>query len=108
MDVRVGSGKTLPPGVPVTATLRFVVERLGKVGTNPGTTFHQLYADERVLDSTSMSGSGGMAVQFPLPSGDYATAISSLYRRFWQLHLHADTPGLDFDEAFVLPVYPRP
>ena len=29
-------------------------------------------------------------------------------RRYWELQIQADTPGVDFDAAFLVPVYARP
>lgn len=105
LDVRVGAGRPLPAGAPVTVTLRFIEERLGRVGFRSRNTFHQLYADEKKIDPAGALPREGMVLSFPLPAGEYATAISAPYMRFWQIHLHASASGADYDETFLVPVY---
>ena len=107
LDVRVGAGRPLPPAAPITATLRFVEERLRVPGNTPGTTYYQLWAEQKTLDSSGYDPRQGIRVEFSLPAGDYVDALSALYARFWQLQMHADVPGADYDESFFLPVYRR-
>jgi hypothetical protein len=107
LDVTVGAGRPLPAGIPITATLRFVEERLRTYGNTPGTTFHQLWAEQKTLDSGLYEPRHGIRVEFPIPDGNYATTMSALYARFWQLQMHGDVPGADYDETFFLPIYRR-
>ena len=107
LDVRVGAGRPIPAGVPIIATLRFVEERLRTYGNTPGVTFHQLWAEQKTLDSGSYEPRQGIRVEFLLPTSGYATTMSALYPRFWQLWMHADMPGADYDESFFLPIYPH-
>jgi|GEM_PF-4955523 len=103
VDVRVETHNPLPSGLPVKATIRFILERL--VG-GPGDQheYFETYSDEKPASTDP----GGITVRFPLPDGDYETALSETNRRFWQVRLRAELEGDHFDESFVIPVYRRP
>jgi hypothetical protein len=103
IDVRVETHNPLPSGLPVKATLRFIVER--RAG-GPGNQheYFETYRDEKPATTAP----GGITVRFPLPDGDYETALSETNRRFWQVRLRAELEGDHFDESFVIPVYRRP
>jgi hypothetical protein len=107
LDVRVGSAKLPPTGVPITATLRFFEERFVSAGFGSVPTYHALYADEQVLDSMGLT-EGSLRLSFPLPTGDYASALSGIRQRFWYLDLHATTGGADFRESLLVPIYDQP
>ncbi|HEV7488117.1 MAG TPA: hypothetical protein VGQ65_20785 [Thermoanaerobaculia bacterium] len=102
VDVRVETHNPLPPGLPVKATLRFILER-SVGGTHNQPEYFDTYSDEK----PAFTDPGGIAVRFPLPDGDYETALSETNRRFWQLRLKAELEGDHFDESFVIPVYTR-
>jgi hypothetical protein len=103
VDVRVETHNPLPPGLPVKATLRFILER-SVDGTANQPEYFETYSDEK----PAFTDPGGIAVRFPLPDGDYETALSETNRRFWQVRLKAELVGDHFDERFVIPVYRRP
>jgi hypothetical protein len=102
IDVRVETHNPLPSGLPVQATLRFIKERLAG-GRGDQHEYFETYSDEKAATSHP----GGIDVRFPLPAGDYETALSETNRRFWQVRLRANIEGDHFDESFVLPVYTR-
>jgi hypothetical protein len=100
VDVRVETHNPLPSGLAVKATLRFIIERLGAANQYEHFT---TYSDEKPATTAP----GGIMVRYPLPDGDYETALSANNRRFWEVRLQADFEGDHFDESFVVPVYRR-
>jgi hypothetical protein len=102
VDVRIETHNPLPPGLPVKATLRFILERsVGGTANQP--EYFETYSDEK----PAFTDPGGITVRFPLPDGYYETALSETNRRFWQVRLKAELEGDHFDESFVIPVYTR-
>jgi hypothetical protein len=103
IDVRVETHNPLPSGLPAKATLRFILERsVGGTANQP--EYFETYSDEK----PAFTDPAGITVRFPLPDGDYETALSETNRRFWQVRLKAELEGDHFDESFVIPVYRRP
>ena len=110
---------TNPRGIGVfssmTVTLRFIEEvdeaRGSRRDPRVETVCYQLYADTRQVDRPGEHNwaFGPMAFSFPLPrQADCRTELSRAMRRYWELQIQADTPGVDFDAAFLVPVYARP
>jgi hypothetical protein len=103
IDVRLETHNPLPSGLPVKATLRFILERLAG-GTGDQHEYFETYSDEK----PAFTDPAGITVRFPLPDGDYETALSETNRRFWEVRLKTELEGDHFDESFVIPVYRRP
>ncbi|MBI1336820.1 MAG: hypothetical protein GC164_07650 [Phycisphaera sp.] len=47
----------------------------------------------------------GVPITFLLPSDGRATNLSVDEPTYWELLIHADTPGVDFEATYLLPVY---
>lgn len=50
----------------------------------------------------------GLPVSFQLPSGDLETVLSASPARRWEVVVRAETPGIDYEAVFLVPVYRRP
>lgn len=49
---------------------------------------------------------GGMAhIRFPLPADGPETCLSDVPTRYWELVVHAEFPGPDYEGVFLMPVY---
>lgn len=96
-----------------TASLRCIEEAYEQRGTgnNRGTTVvcYQLYHDEQPLTGLVdyRPGQPDPPITFPLPSGDLSTVLSERPPRYWELTIHVDMPGVDYDVTFLLPIYTR-
>jgi hypothetical protein len=106
LDVRVGTRRPPPAGVPLTARLRFIKERREIVAGHTTVSHDRTYRDEKTVAFDGVSPE--VTLTFPLPDGDYLTELSAYERRWWELHLDAKTRGLELDADFVVPVYRRP
>lgn len=54
-------------------------------------------------------GFAALRLEFALPDDDaYETRLAATPPRYWELEVKADTPGVDYDATFLLPVYLRP
>jgi len=48
-------------------------------------------------------------MEWVLPDNpDYVSRLSERPARFWELEVKGKTPGVDYQERFLLPVYGRP
>ena len=103
VEVCVETHNPLPSGLPVKATLRFILERPAS-GRSGQHEYFETYSDEK----PAFTDPAGITVRFPLPDGDYETALSETNRRFWEVRLKAELEGDHFDESFFIPVYRRP
>ncbi|HLX65025.1 MAG TPA: hypothetical protein VKX17_27390 [Planctomycetota bacterium] len=96
-------------------TLRFVQEKITRRQTSRGSetqvTAYQTYADTLLIDEPGTSGPSGQAfpLSFDLPDApELATKLSGMPAQYWELEIHADTPGVDYEALFLLPVYSEP
>jgi hypothetical protein len=72
--------------------------------------FGHIYPDEVAIKKEGVHENVGDAlpITFNLPTGDLGTKISECSTpRYWELEIHADTPGVDFNARFLVPVYTR-
>jgi hypothetical protein len=46
-----------------------------------------------------------MELKFKLPEKGFETRLSERPPRYWELEVLAETPGIDFNAFFFLPVY---
>jgi hypothetical protein len=51
------------------------------------------------------NGEGEIPITMRLPAGEYSTRLMERPRRYWELEVKAETPGIDYLANFVLPVY---
>ena len=70
----------------------------------------EVYKDSQQieLEGDDLTPDQQISIGFPLPTGDYGTALCQEWPRYWELAIRADTPGVDYEALFLLPVYGRP
>ncbi len=68
---------------------------------------YALYEDCQTLQPESLRLTPGsqLPISFPLPPDAPPTRRSEQPPRYWELEIKADTPGIDFLERFLVPVY---
>ena len=112
LDVRFSSRRPIGSFEKMTFTLRCIEERTEvrrtSKGTSTQTVCDQVWADDRVFESSWALQEGEVPVSFRLPEGDYETRLAFAPARYWELEVAAVTPGLDFGAVFPVPVYARP
>jgi len=94
----------------ITFILRCIEEHQEHSDDSTKTVFRQIYADTLELKEEGVHESSGqrLPISFPLPGGDYGTGLSTrVIPRYWELEIAADTPGVDFNARFLVPVYAK-
>jgi hypothetical protein len=110
LNAHLGTTKDIGPFVRVSFTLRCVEERRVKA---PGKTVilcYQMYEETSVLEGPGEHSvmNPDLTVSFALPDdASLQTCLNGTPCRYWEIYVHAETPGLDFDEAFLVPVYAK-
>lgn len=70
---------------------------------------YELYRETRVLQGHDVAAAPIFEMQWALPQATgLKTALSERPARFWELEVEAKTPGVDYHERFLLPVYAKP
>jgi hypothetical protein len=112
VDVRFNTRRPIGSFENMTFTLRCIEERTEVRRTSKGSSTQvlcdQIWADEKVFESSWALQEGEIPVSFRLPEGEYGTRLLEPPIRYWELEVKAATPGLDFGAVFPLPVYARP
>lgn len=92
-------------------TLRYleeVTETTGS-GKNRSTTqvLYCLYEVKQEMNAGQFDGGSdaGIPIHIRLPEGDLTNRLLETPRRYWELEIMADTPGIDYAARFLLPVY---
>ena len=94
-------------------TLRFIEEvmethRTPRHGTRTTTALyclHEIKQDLSVRQFDSGSSEAEIPISIRLPEGDYASRLLESPRRYWELEVKAETPGIDYAARFLIPVY---
>lgn len=90
-------------------TLQCVQEETVRVKTSKGyksvVRCFQLYKEELKLNENGQVLDNEVPINLDLPKGDYENSMVNTYYRYWELTVHADTPGVDFNATYLLPVY---
>lgn len=94
----------------ITFTLRCIEEEIEISGTGKNRSRrHVRY--QRWADTFDVEGPGRYAAGSPIsltfspPAGAPSTALSRNPPRYWECEIHAQTPGVDFRQTYLLPVY---
>jgi|CXWL01.1.fsa_nt_gi hypothetical protein len=95
----------------IAITLRYIEEVIEVTGTGKNRSSRQvlygLHEVKQELDTRMFQG-GSIAeipIRLRLPEGDYATRLLETPRRYWELEVKAETPGIDYVARFLVPVY---
>jgi hypothetical protein len=70
--------------------------------------FVEYYADTLTFEQSGVSEGKDIPLSFDLPSGGKSTNLESLPCYYWEIEVTADTPGVDYNAVFILPVYEKP
>lgn len=95
----------------IALTLRYIEEVTEVTGTGKNRSSRQvlygLHEVKQEIDARMFQ--GGSVAEIPislrLPAGDYATKLLETPRRYWELEVKAETPGIDYLARFLVPVY---
>ena len=92
-------------------TLRYIEEvtETHRSGSKQSTlqVLYCLHEIKQELNSSQFDANSGseIPINIRLPAGDVTTRLSESPRRYWELEVKAETPGIDYAARFVLPVY---
>jgi hypothetical protein len=93
-------------------TLRCIAEKYELRGTGRDRSrrvvCYALHEDSYRLDEAGELTGESVPITFAVPEGLPMTALDARPARYWELQVHADTPGVDFDGRYLVPVYARP
>ena len=66
-----------------------------------------LHEVKRELNSSQfdINSQSEIPISIRLPQGDFSNRLLETPRRYWELEVKAETPGIDYDACFFLPVY---
>ncbi len=94
----------------ISLTLRYIEEVTETTGSGKNrsttTVLYCLHEVKQELNASQFGGSAGeIPISIRLPSGDFSNRLLETPRRYWQLEVKAETPGIDYAANFLLPVY---
>ena len=94
----------------ISLTLRYIEEVTETTGSGKNrsttTVLYCLHEVKQELNASQFDGSAGeIPISIRLPSGDFSNRLLETPRRYWQLEVKAETPGIDYAANFLLPVY---
>lgn len=109
----------------LTVTLRCVQDRVSRRGKSTQVDAVAVHEETRELSPGELplargGGAGvfklfrlspraeALPVSFELPPGDLETVLSASPARRWEVVVRAETPGIDYEAVFLVPVYRRP
>lgn len=95
----------------IALTLRYIEEVTETHGTGKNRSSNQvLYCLHEVKQELNSSmfdpnSAAEIPVSLRLPAGEFSNRLGETPRRYWELEVKADTPGIDYAARFLLPVY---
>lgn len=94
----------------ISLTLRYIEEVTETTGSGKNrsttTVLYGLHEVKQELNASQFEGTAGeIPISIRLPSGDFSNRLLETPRRYWQLEVKAETPGIDYAASFLLPVY---
>jgi hypothetical protein len=111
VDAGLEVGPRMADATSLRLTLRCIEEVLRSRGggqdRSTTRTLYLLHEVKQELKPGQFDATSGAAIHIhiPLPAGDYASCLSRSPRRYWELEVKAETPGIDYAARFLLPVY---
>ncbi len=112
LDVRWEMGRPLGAFRRMDMTLRCVEERQitrrdSDGDTHSSTVCFEIYSQVLPIDQEGVQQTTtALPIAFSLPDAP-ATQFTAATPRYWELEIHADTPGVDYDATFLVPVYAK-
>lgn len=95
----------------ITLTLRYIEEVTETTGSGKNRSSQQvlycLHEVKKELPSSQfdINSQGAIPINIRLPQGDFSNRLLDTPRRYWELEVKAETPGIDYDARFLIPVY---
>jgi hypothetical protein len=115
LDAQLESGHPIGFFKSISITLRCIEEHWEIQQTRDGmekkVAHKQVYADtlESNQEGVHDGSKPGIPISFPIPEGDFGTAITGKRPRYWELEIIAKTTGVDYNVRFLVPIYaPKP
>lgn len=105
------AGRRIAKAPSLLLTLRYIEQVAETTGTGKNrSTTQVLYCLHEIKQELSAnqydaSSDTGIPINIRLPAGDYANRLLGTPRRYWELEVKAETPGIDYAARFLLPVY---
>ena len=105
------AGSRLAAAPSIDLTLRYIEEVTETTGSGKNRSSTQvlycLHEVKQELRAGQFDPTSAMAIPISirLPDGDYANRLLETPRRYWELEVKAETPGIDYSARFLLPVY---
>ncbi len=94
----------------ISLTLRYIEEVMETTGSGKNrsttTVLYCLHEVKQELNAGQFDGAAGeIPISMRLPPGDFSNRLIDTPRRYWELEVKAETPGIDYAARFLLPVY---
>lgn len=107
VDVRLEAHRRLLDAPKINLTLRYIEEVMERHGKNTSQVLYLLHEVKQDLSSGQFGGSpeGGIPISLRLPAGTFSNRLIETPRRYWELEVKAETPGVDYAAWFLIPVY---
>jgi hypothetical protein len=104
------AGRALAKAPSMSLTLRYIEEvtETHRSGSKTSTTqvLYLLHEIKQELSAAQFANSdAGIPISIRLPAGEFSNRLIESPRRYWELEVKADTPGIDYAARFLLPVY---
>jgi hypothetical protein len=104
------AGRALAAASSVSLTLRYI-EEVMEVQRSGGKTsstqvLYLLHEVKQDLNAAQFANAdSGIPISIRLPAGEFSNRLIESPRRYWELEVKADTPGIDYSARFLMPVY---
>ena len=104
------AGRKIAAAPSISLTLRYIEEVTETTGSGKNrsttTVLYCLHEVKQDLNAGQFDASAGeIPISIRLPAGDFSNRLIETPRRYWQLEVKAETPGIDYAATFLLPVY---
>lgn len=90
----------------MTLNLRFIQEEKPE---NQMVRFWEYYFEQKKFSIQDLDSNGDLPIEWSLPdNSEFTTNLSERPAKYWELEVKAKTPGVDYHERFLLPIYAKP
>ena len=110
LEVTLVASRGLKPCRELALTLRCIEDRFVSEAECEGIRSYEVYADTQKIEATGdiVAGNPEMAIAFDLPADAWPTSLSAEHPTYWEIEVRSETPGIDYEATFLVPVYARP
>jgi hypothetical protein len=114
LDVTLETSKTIKGLENISAILQCIEERYEMRGSGKNRSSqvvsYQIYAETVTMSNVHMyqGQTLRLPLSFELPDNpEYETSLRNRPAKYWQLKVTAETPGIDYETSFLVPVYKK-